>query len=192
MLHIERTYDGFKLSMHLGGSAFSSCDMNPTTAAHDLSTGVIQYLFDKYLVPPDLILEPDDDGKQKLIENLDMAVADGHRVVILSDPEAEYSHEVIDKIFDSYIRPGVELEGIFVNFKEDNNKIGYWFYRDENFPDIACTDYYIRVRIPDFRDTLFTGWEESMDDTIDSFSNDMCKYMLNKIAAVKCEVGDRF
>lgn len=31
MLHIERTYDGFKLSMHLGGSSFSSCDMNPTT-----------------------------------------------------------------------------------------------------------------------------------------------------------------
>lgn len=192
MLHIERTYDGFKLSMHLGGSSFSSCDMNPTTAAHYLSTGMITYLFDKYLVPPDLILEPDDYGKQELIENLDLAVADGHRVVILSDPKAEYSHEVIDKIFDSYIRPGVELEGIFINFKEDNNKIGYWFYRDADFPDVACADYFINVNIKDSSETFFHGWEKSMDDTIESFSNDMCKYMLNKIAAIKCDAGDTF
>ena len=97
MLNMEMTHYGLKLSMHLGGSAFSSCDMNPTTAVHDLSAGMINYLFDKYLVPPDLILEPDDDGKQKLIENLDLAVADGHQVSILSDPKIEYSHK---NVFD--------------------------------------------------------------------------------------------
>ena len=192
MLHIERTYDGFKLSMHLGGSAFSSCDMNPTTAAHDLSTGIIKYLFDKYLVPPDLILEPDDDGKKKLIEKLDLAVADGHQVSILSDSRIEYSHEIIDKIFDGYMRPGVELEGIFVQFKNDVSRIGYWFYRDADFPDVACADYYIKARIEDCNETFFHGWEKSMDDTIESFSNDMCKYILNKIASEKCNAGDTF
>ena len=192
MLNMEMTHYGLKLSMHLGGSAFSSCDMNPTTAAHDLSAGIIRYFFDKYLVPPDLILEPDDDGKKKLIETLDLAVADGHQVSILSDPKIKYSHEIIDKIFDSYVRPGVELEGIFVQFKDDVSKVGYWFYRDADFPDVACADYYINVKIKDFRETFFRGWEKNMADTIESFSNDMCKYILNKIVAIKCDAGDTF
>ena len=191
MLNMEMTHYGLKLSMSLGGSAFSSCDMNPTTAAHDLSTGIIKYLFDKYLVPKDLIIEPDNDGKGKLIEKLDLAVADGHQVSILSDSRIEYSHEIIDKIFDGYMRPGVELEGIFIKFKDDGH-IGYWFYRDADFPDVACADYFIKVKIKDFRETLFHGWEKSMNDTIESFSNDMCKYMLNKIVAVKCDAGDTF
>ena len=192
MLTMERTSDGFEVHMNVGGAAFSSCDILPSAAIHDIAAGIVKERFDKYLGSPDLVLYPDNEASKKLIEKLDHATADGHQVIIYTVKRTlSYNQETLAKIIDGTIRPGVELEYIGIEFdNEENGSIGYWFYRNPYFPGEAYAKYNVTLDNPG--GVCFTGCGKTADICIDNLANSIGMHMLDHMSAIKCEIGDRF